>query len=113
AIVADCFMPDHVHLLAEAESDAADARRFISRAKQFSGFYYSKRFERILWQRYGFERVLRNDEDMLGVARYIFENPVRAGLVASPLDYKFSGSTRYTIHEILDAVSWNGPHRSA
>jgi REP-associated tyrosine transposase len=40
AIVAYCFMPDHVHLLVEAQSEASDCRMFIKRAKQFSGFYY-------------------------------------------------------------------------
>src|SRR5215831_10187069 len=38
AIVVDCFMPDHVHLLAEGVSESADGLRFIARAKQFSGF---------------------------------------------------------------------------
>jgi len=32
-----------------------------------------------LWQRYGFERVLRDDEATLVVAKYILENPLRAG----------------------------------
>jgi hypothetical protein len=53
--------------------------------------------------------VLRNEDESMGVARYILENPVRAGLVQSPLDYDFSGSSRYSVHEILDAVSWQRP----
>jgi REP-associated tyrosine transposase len=84
AIVADCFMPDHVHLLVEGESDTADCRRFIARAKQFSGYDYSQQFGKTLWQRYGYEHVLRQDEETLGVAKYIVENPVRGGLVRSP-----------------------------
>jgi REP element-mobilizing transposase RayT len=50
AIVVDCFMPDHVHLLAEGLTETADGLRFIARAKQFSGFYYSKQFGKPLWQ---------------------------------------------------------------
>ena len=109
AIVVDCFMPDHVHLLAEGESESSDCRRFIARAKQFSGFYYSQRFHKPLWQRYGYERVLRNEDESISVAKYILENPVRGGLVGSPQDYEFSGSTRYGLQEILDAVCWKGP----
>jgi len=109
AILAYCFMPDHLHILAEAESESADARRFIKRAKQLSGFYYSKQSGGQLWQRYGYERVLRSEDDTLGVAKYVLENPVRGGLVQSPQDYEFSGSTKYTVQEILDAVSWRGP----
>src|SRR5262249_39232961 len=112
AILTDCFMPDHVHLLVEGESEISDCRRFITRAKQFSGFHFSRHFHKTLWQRYGYEHVLRDDEDTRGVAKYILENPVRAGLVRSPQDYEFSGSARYAIQEILDAISWKGP-RSA
>ncbi|HEX7798093.1 MAG TPA: transposase [Vicinamibacterales bacterium] len=111
-IVIDCFMPDHVHLLAEGTTERSDGRRFISRAKQFSGFYYQKRFGRALWQRYGYERALRTEDDTLGVARYILENPVRAGLVRSPQDYQFSYSPRYAVQDVLEALTWARP-RSA
>lgn len=33
--------------------------------------------------------------------RYIFENPVRAGLVRSPLDYPYMGSDYGPLEEIL------------
>jgi len=105
AMVAYCFMPDHAHLLAQAEHESSDCRGFIKQAKQFSGFYYSQRFGRRLWQRYGFERVLRNDEATLAVARYIFENPIRAGLVSRVEDYPFLGSMVYTVTDILEAAS--------
>ena len=105
AIVAYCFMPNHVHLLIEALAEAADCRRFIKRAKQFSAFYYTKTFGQRLWQRYGFERVLRNDEATLGVARYVLENPLRAGLVTRVEDYPFAGSRVYSLADILTAVA--------
>jgi len=75
-----------------------------ARAKQLSGFHYTKAFREPLWQRYGFERTLRGDEGTLSVARYILENPVRAGIVRRVQDYPFSGSSVYTIDEILEAV---------
>lgn len=104
AITAYCFMPDHLHLLVEMESEASDCLRLVSRAKQFSGFHFKKRFGVALWQRYGYERVLRSDEATLTVARYILENPVRANLVARAEDYAFSGSEKYTVRQILEAV---------
>ena len=36
-------MPDHLHLLVEGKSADSDAKQFIARAKQYSGFYYSRR----------------------------------------------------------------------
>jgi putative transposase len=81
ALLAYCFMPDHLHLLIEAKSGASSCRTFMTRAKQFSGYHFGKVFGRRLWQRYGFEHVVRDDEMTLVVARYILENPLRAGLV--------------------------------
>ena len=108
AIVAYCFMPDGLHLLVEAQSDSSNARRFIARAKQYSGFHYSRTFRRALWQRYGFERVLRDDEGTLVVARYILESPVRAGLVRAPEEYPFLGSKVYPLNHLLAGSTRSG-----
>jgi len=113
AVLAYCFMPDHVHLLVEGKSDDSDCRRFISRAKQLSGFRYKRQFGEPLWQRYGYERTLRSEEATLSVARYILENPVRAGLVRSAAEYPFLGSSVYTVGQIMEAVQMrNGWYRS-
>jgi putative transposase len=104
AITAYCFMPDHVHLLVEAQSDNSDCLHFISRAKQYSGFQYARASQGQLWQRYGFEHVLRDDEVALAVARYIIDNPVRAGIVDDPRDYPFSGSLVYPIDVLVDGI---------
>ena len=105
AIIAYCFMPDHLHLLIEGLAESSDCRRFIGRAKQFSGYHYAKAFGHRLWQRYSFERVLRDDEATLVVARYVFDNPLRAGLVRRVEDYPFAGSCVYSLAEILDGLS--------
>ena len=104
ALIAYCFMPDHVHLLIEGQEDDSDCREYISRAKQYSGFHYKAAFGRRLWQRYGYEHVLRNDEAAVSVARYILENPVRARMVERITDHPFSGSSVYTIEQLLEAV---------
>jgi putative transposase len=107
AIPAYCFMPDHAHLLAVGVSDTSDGRRFMHQAKQRSGFHYKKQFGAPLWQRYGFEHVLRDNEDTLRVTRYILANPVRAGLVKSAHEYPFGGSMTMRLEEILDAFDQN------
>ena len=103
-ISAYCYMPDHAHFLAEGKADDSDCLRFIARAKQFFGFHYKARFNQRLWQRYGYEHTLRSHEAAISVARYILENPVRVGLVARIEDYSYSGSTEYTLEQILEAV---------
>ena len=104
AILAYCFMPDHLHLLVEATSEASQCLRFIARAKQYSAFYYSKTYGERLWQRYSYEHTLRRDEDALSVARYIVENPVRARLVRAPAEYPYLGSHTHAVEQILDAI---------
>ena len=106
AVLAYCFMPDHLHLLVEGQAADSDCCRFIARAKQLSGFHFQKMFGQRLWQRYGFERTLRSNDTTLSVARYIVENPIRAGLVERIQDFPFLGSAVYSIDEILEAVEW-------
>ena len=96
------LMPDHVHLLVEATDDGSDGRAFIARSKQYSGFHFRARTTQRLWQRDSFERVLRDTEGSLAVSRYILANPVRAGLVARPFDYPFSGSFAWDRQALLD-----------
>ena len=104
AVVAYCFMPDHLHLLVQGQTDSSDCKRFIARAKQYSGFYYWREFGQQLWQRYGFERVLREDETTEVVARYIVENPMRAGLVERVDEYPYMGSFVYDLNTLLASI---------
>ena len=107
-VIAYCFMPDHMHLLISGSLPTSDCLRYIARAKQYSGFYYQKQFGERLWQRYGFEHVLRAEEDTFKVARYILENPIRAGLVSSIRDYPYIGSSCYSIEQLFDALHTSG-----
>ncbi len=93
ALLAYCFMPDHVHLVPQGLSPDADLRRLARVAKQQSG--YALRRECALtavWQVGYFERVLRDTEPTERVVRYVLNNPVRGGLVARTEDYPFSGA---------------------
>jgi REP element-mobilizing transposase RayT len=95
-------MPDHVHVVAEGEHEDADMKRFVSAAKQSSGHYYKQAFDRRLWQRYGYDRVLRSNESMKDVVAYVLENPVRAGLVEAVELYPFFRSSRYSREELIE-----------
>jgi len=84
-IVAYCFMPDHLHVLV-AGSDDAPLIRFVQHVKQATGYRYPQ-----LWQRSYYDHVLRNEEAVEDIAHYIWNNPVRAGLVQEMTDYPYSG----------------------
>lgn len=101
-IDAYCFMPDHVHKLIHGTTLTADAKDYIRRAKQYSGFYFSQAVHKKLWQRYGYDHILRRDDEPRLTVRYIIENPVRRGLVARPEDYPFTGSALYRMEQLLE-----------
>ena len=85
-----CFMPDHLHLLVCGE-DGSPLPDFVRHFKQLSGYRYKREHGAQLWQISYYDHVLRRDEDLLALARYIWDNPVRAGLVQDRSEYPFSG----------------------
>jgi putative transposase len=104
AVLAYCVMPDHVHLLVHGRRHTSDLRRFVKRVKQSTGQRYSQKAKRPLWQEGYYDRVLRPEEAEAMVARYIIENPVRAGLVTTPSDYPYVGSDEWSLEEIVNAI---------
>jgi putative transposase len=104
AVPAYCFMPDHLHMLAEAAASDSDLERFVKQAKQLSAYYYKQRFAAVLWQPSWHDRVLRRSDDRLAATRYVLENPLRAGLVTSLDDYPFIGSGTVTREALLASI---------
>lgn len=104
-----CLMPDHFHALVEGATESSDLFAFVRRFKQRTTTECaSARADKsdrplqnqtltpvgphLLWQRNFYEHILRNPEHLASVASYIWMNPVRKGLCASPEEYPFSGT---------------------
>ena len=104
-VLAYCFMPDHLHALLEGLSDRADTARCLAMFRQRSGYQYRQRTSRRLWQEGYFDRLLRCDDSVRAVVSYIVGNPVRAGLCEGAADYPYSGSTRYTVEQLIDGCA--------
>jgi putative transposase len=90
-ILAYVVMPDHVHLLVQGKTDDANGLRFMQRLKQAAGYAFRKADGRKLWQESFYDHIVRRDEDVASIGRYISENPVRAGLVAVAEDWPYAG----------------------
>jgi REP element-mobilizing transposase RayT len=106
SILAYVFMPDHAHVLTEAESEQSDFPAFVKRFKQTTGFAYRRQTGQSLWQHGYHERVLRNEEASEAVVRYILENPIRARLSTQLGEYPFAGSAKYDLEGLKTA--WDG-----
>ena len=107
-VTAYVIMPDHVHFVVTAVEENADFKAMLKKFKQKTGYEYSQRHGRRLWQKGYWERILRDGDNPLSVCRYLIENPVRARLVKHPGEYPLCGSTQYTIDEICAAVQMKG-----
>ena len=85
-------MPNHVHLIAVPKSEDG-LRRAIGEAHR----RYSRRvnfredWRGHLWQG-RFASFVMDEPYLLAAARYIELNPVRAGMVAAPSDYRWSSA---------------------
>jgi len=105
-IVAYCFMEDHLHALVAGTAEHADSKGFTGLFRRRSGYGYRRRHGHRLWQEGYFDRVLREREATFDVVSYIVANPVRAGLCADATSYPYSGSSRYSLEEIVTSVQW-------
>lgn len=84
----------HREILARYERRRGDLSRFLKELKMRLTFHMNKRLDRsgTLWEG-RFKSVLVEDHEraLLTIAAYIDLNPVRAGLVANPEDYRWCG----------------------
>ena len=91
-IWAYCLMPNHVHLVAVPEHEQSLARGIGEAHRRYTrhiNFRYG--WKGYLWQ--GRFASFPMDEDyLLAAVRYIELNPVRAGLVDRPWDYRWSSA---------------------
>lgn len=81
-------MPDHLHwlfVLGEQHDLSEVVRLLKGRSAYRIGM--AVKVQRPLWQRAFFDHVVRREEDVRQIARYIVANPLRQGLVESIDDY--------------------------
>ncbi len=104
-----CLMSNHVHLLTVPQVDDAMSLG-IGRTNQVYTRYINRKYLRSgrLWQNRFYSCIVDTDEYLWGVARYIENNPVKAGLVNEATEFQWS-SARHHLHEEPDPLlSKNG-----
>jgi len=108
AIHAYVLMSNHVHLLVTpAQEDGA------SRLMHLVGLHYSKAVNRklrrtgTLWEERLHASEVRSDVYVLTCYQYIELNPVRAGMVAHPAEYRWSS---YASNARIEPAGWLCPH---
>ena len=84
------LMPDHWHGVVElgAYEPLGDLMRRV-KAVSAAEINRNQRSYGSVWASGYHDHALRYEEDLVGVARYVIDNPVRAGLVRRAMDYSF------------------------
>ena len=87
-------MPDHVHLIFTPLYDGKSLHSVAEIMQGIKGTSAQK-INRLLkrsgqvWQRESFDRVLRREESIHAKVEYMVQNPVRAGLVRTAMEYRW------------------------
>ena len=98
-------MPDHQHILLTGINEKANILGFIKAYKQTTGFWLSKQQITARWQKDFFDHIVRKEENLVNVIKYILDDPVREGLVINWQDYPFKGAFGCNLEEILQSLT--------
>jgi REP-associated tyrosine transposase len=86
-----CVMPDHVHLLIKLRSPSHSLSRVVATLKHETAKGLRCIGEVVRWQFGYYDRILRRVDSEHDIARYITQNPVRAGIIREGEEYPWSG----------------------
>ena len=92
-ILGYCLMMNHVHLVI-----TPDEYDNLGRCMHGVAFSYARRFNKInqrgghLWENRYYSCPVDTDEHLWRVMRYVYRNPVKAGIVSIPWDYRWSSA---------------------
>jgi REP element-mobilizing transposase RayT len=88
------IMPDHIHFIIqpiEHDGTTDSLGSIVGDMKKFTARLINKQIGRTgtLWQDESFDRIIRDIKEYREKAKYIFENPIRAGRVTQGEDWKW------------------------
>jgi REP element-mobilizing transposase RayT len=86
------IMPNHVHILIKPRLPLAKITGVIKGVAARDANAALGRRGKPFWQDESFDHWIRNSADLERIRCYIESNPVRAGLVARPADWKWSSA---------------------
>jgi putative transposase len=92
AVFTYCLMPDHLHFLVSPRQDGVSVLTFIDQFKgKATNRSWRAGWQGRLWQPRYYDHVVRTDENLIAIAKYILDNPVRKGLVVCAEEWPWSG----------------------
>ena len=89
-IIAYCIMNNHAHILIETQ-EIRELSKYMQRLNTKYGKYYNKKYDRVGYvfrDRYKSEGIY-SEKHLYNCMKYIYENPVKAGICNKAADYPF------------------------
>ena len=111
AIHAYVWMSNHVHLLVTPAKQCSIARAVQAVSRRYVP-YFNRTYGRTgaLWEGRYRATIVDSERYLFACMRYIEENPVRAGMVASPERYRWSSFRRNAWGRDGPDLDWISPH---
>ena len=102
-VLAYAVMPEHLHALL-VPREGTSISRVMQSIKGYTARLVNERLGRRgpLWQRSFYDRMIRNERQLLETVNYVHMNPVVAGLEEEPKAYPYSSAGRDDLAD-LDA----------
>ncbi|MEY2881043.1 MAG: hypothetical protein RLZZ15_3423 [Verrucomicrobiota bacterium] len=90
-------MPDHVHFFAASVAERKSLSEFVGRWKEWTAKLVLKTVGGTapFWQHRFFDHVLRTRNSYAEKWEYVRQNPVRAGLAATPEAWPYAGHVHF------------------
>ena len=85
-------MPNHVHMLITPLSNVSSLMHRLKGATAREANRQLGRSGTPFWQRESYDRLVRDAREFRRIGNYIVQNPVRAGLSASPEAFRWSSA---------------------
>lgn len=104
-IWAYCLMPNHVHIIAVPEAADSFCRLFRSAHQRYTRYINMREeWQGHLWQE-RFHSFVMDEQHLIAAVRYVEMNPVRAGLVDEPEQWRWSSVHAHLRGEDCQLVS--------
>jgi len=107
------LMTNHVHLVLETTGKGGDLSEIMKGINLSYAQHYKRRFKHIghFWQDRYKSIIIGKDEYLLACGSYVELNPVRAGIVEDPKDYRWSSYNAYAYGKTDHVVSEHPMYR--
>lgn len=102
-IIAYCVMNNHVHMLIKADN-SEELSKYMQKLCMKYARYYNDKYDRVGYvfrNRYKAEAIM-NEKHMYNCIKYIYSNPVIAGICSNPQDYPYSNYKEVPTCEIVE-----------